>query len=149
MNFKKPLLCAIVAAVLLCKMIGCKCLHEMESVDYCQIAQTLQIGPYEFINESPVVIISRIFNDSNQVLAKHGYTYSIGITINLADTNFENRVYSISIRRNTIHGVLESIARELGCTLTCENGLFSFGLFSFIEGKQKPHVDGGYSQVGN
>ncbi len=126
MNFEKGLCRAFVAILPLCYMVGCECLHENENVDYCQVVQSLQIGPYDFINERSVEIIARVFKDANVELKRAGYSRGIGITVSTGDEGFSEKLHTISIRRHSISIVIESIAHEMGCSTTCENGVFQF-----------------------
>ena len=68
MSFNKSLLRILLFILPLCIMVGCESLHKTDNVNYYQVVKSLEIGPYEFVNESSVEIISRVFNDSNAEL---------------------------------------------------------------------------------
>ena len=124
MSFNKSLLRILLFILPLCIMVGCESLHKTDNVNYYQVVKSLEIGPYEFVNESSVEIISRVFNDSNAELRRAGYSRGIGITVGTDDKDFSGKLYSISVRRNTICTVLESIAHEMGCSVAYKSGVF-------------------------
>ena len=126
MSFEKFLYCAFVVILPFCYMTGCKCVHGGEDIDYCQVAQSLQIGPYDFIDERSVEIIARVFKDSNVELTRAGYSRGIGITVRTGDKNFSEKLHTISVRRCSISVVIATIAHEMGCSVTYENGVFQF-----------------------
>ena len=126
MNFKTTISLVTVAILLLCHIAGCRYLPEHEKADYCHLVKSLQIGPYDFTDQTPVEIIFAIFNDANSEIARYGYLHSIGITLQTSDDNLYEKTISISIKRDTIFGVLGSVASEIGCTVNCENGIVQF-----------------------
>ena len=127
MNFKRTLLLTFTVIATLSSVIGCRYQPESDKADYTQfVVQTLQIGPYDFINKTLDEVFSTVFNDANLEIAKHGCSRSIGIILQISDNGVSDNPISISIPRNAIDSVFQSLAYGLGCTLTYENGVFHF-----------------------
>ena len=113
-------------ALALAVALGCRCVLTYDDEDYCKAVRTLEIGPYEFDNETPWNVIFVLFRDANSELARHDYSRTIGITVSDENEGGEDRQYSLSVRRRSIFCALEDVARVMDKAVIYANVFFRF-----------------------